>query len=37
MEKVNAQGLTEKEFLEQYDDSAFRHPSNTVDMVLMTV
>ncbi len=37
MEKVNAQGLTEKEFLEQYDESAFRHPSNTVDMVLMTV
>ncbi|MDO4193643.1 MAG: NUDIX domain-containing protein [Erysipelotrichaceae bacterium] len=37
MEKVNAQGLTEKEFLEQYDDSVFRHPSNTVDMVLMTV
>lgn len=37
MEKVNAQGLTEKEFLDQYDDSAFRHPSNTVDMVLMTV
>ena len=37
MEKVNAQGLTEKEFLEQYDDSAFRHPSNTGDMVLMTV
>ncbi len=37
MERRNKDGLTEREFLEQYDDSIFRHPSNTVDMVLMTV
>ncbi|MBE6123423.1 MAG: NUDIX hydrolase [Solobacterium sp.] len=37
MEKRNRDGLTESEFLAKYDDSMFRHPSNTVDMVLMTV
>ena len=37
MERRNKDGLTEREFLAQYDDSIFRHPSNTVDMVLMTV
>lgn len=37
MDKRNRDGLNEAEFLAQYDDSMFRHPSITVDMVLMTV
>lgn len=37
MEKRNAQGQTLAEFLAAYDDSRYRHPSNTVDMILMTV
>jgi len=37
MEKVNERGETLEQFLENYDDSMYRHPSNTVDMILMTV
>jgi ADP-ribose pyrophosphatase YjhB (NUDIX family) len=37
MEKVNAQGETLEEFLAHYDDSQYKHPSNTVDMILMSV
>ncbi|MBR4164321.1 MAG: NUDIX hydrolase [Solobacterium sp.] len=37
MEEINEKGQTLKEFLDAYDDSKFRHPSNTVDMILMTV
>lgn len=37
MEKRNEAGQTLQEFLDSYDDSMFRHPSNTVDMILMTV
>ncbi|MBR2578222.1 MAG: NUDIX hydrolase [Erysipelotrichaceae bacterium] len=33
----NEKGQTEKEFLESYDDSKYRHPSNTVDMLLLSV
>ena len=36
-EKRNAKGETLQEFLEGYDDSLYRHPSNTVDMIVMTV
>lgn len=31
------QGLTEKEFLQQYDDSKYEKPSVTVDMLIFTV
>jgi ADP-ribose pyrophosphatase YjhB (NUDIX family) len=37
MEDANENGETLKEFLENYDESKYRHPSNTVDMILMTV
>ena len=37
MEIRNEQGQTLQEFLDSYDDSMFKHPSNTVDMILMTV
>ena len=37
MEVRNEAGQTEKEFLESYDDSRYRHPSNTVDMLLLSV
>ncbi|MDP4179394.1 MAG: NUDIX domain-containing protein, partial [Bacillota bacterium] len=33
----NKQGLTEKEFLEQYDVSIYRKPSVTVDMLIFTI
>ncbi len=36
-EKRNAKGQTLQEFLDSYDDSLYRHPSNTVDMIVMTV
>ncbi|MBR2811325.1 MAG: NUDIX hydrolase [Solobacterium sp.] len=37
MQEVNEAGQTLEEFLAAYDDSRYRHPSNTVDMILMTV
>ncbi|AKN29625.1 ADP-ribose pyrophosphatase [Clostridium carboxidivorans P7] len=40
MEEINIknkQGLTEEEFLEQYDDSIYQKPSFTVDMLIFTV
>ena len=37
MEIRNEQGQTLQEFLDAYDDSKYKHPSNTVDMILMTV
>lgn len=37
MEKVNAKGETLEQFLANYDDSQYKHPSNTVDMILMSV
>ncbi len=37
MEKRNEQGQTLEEFLAAYDATRYRNPSNTVDMVLMTV
>ena len=38
MKKIrNLNGQTEQEFLKEYDDSMYRHPSCTVDMLLMTV
>lgn len=37
MEKVNDKGETLEEFLAHYDDSQYKHPSNTVDMILMSV
>lgn len=37
MKEVNEKGETLEEFLASYDDSKYRHPSNTVDMILMTV
>ncbi len=37
MEKRNRQGLTEAEFLAQYDASRFERPSVTADMVIFTV
>ena len=37
MEDRNAKGAPLEEFLAKYDDSLYRHPSNTVDMILMTV
>ncbi|OBR92583.1 MULTISPECIES: NUDIX domain-containing protein [Clostridium] len=33
----NKQGLTEEEFLKQYDDSIYETPSLTVDMLIFTV
>lgn len=33
----NKQGLTQEEFLKQYDASAFERPSVTVDMLIFTV
>lgn len=33
----NKQGLTEEEFLEQYDDGIYQKPSFTVDMLIFTV
>ena len=35
MEKRNAQGLTEKEFLEQYNPGDYERPSVTVDMMVL--
>lgn len=35
MEKRNAEGLTEKEFLEQYDPGEYERPSVTVDMMVL--
>ncbi len=37
MKEVNERGETLEEFLANYDDSMYKHPSNTVDMCLMTV
>ena len=37
MNEVNAKGQTLEEFLAEYDETKFRRPSNTVDMILMTV
>ena len=37
MEEINEKGQTLAQFLAAYDDSRYRHPSNTVDMILMTV
>ena len=37
MEQVNAKGQTLEEFLAEYDETKFRRPSNTVDMILMTI
>ena len=37
MTAINEKGQTLEEFLASYDDSIYRHPSNTVDMILMTV
>jgi ADP-ribose pyrophosphatase YjhB (NUDIX family) len=37
MSEVNAEGETLEEFLEHYDETKYRRPSNTVDMILMTV
>lgn len=37
MNNVNENGETLEQFLAKYDDSKFKHPSNTVDMILMTV
>lgn len=37
MEERNAQGLTEKEFLEQYNPGDYEQPSVTVDTLIFTV
>lgn len=37
MEERNEKGETLQEFLEHYDETLYRRPSNTVDIVLMTV
>lgn len=37
MEKVNKKGETLEQFLQNYDENQFRRPSNTVDMILLTV
>ena len=37
MDEVNERGETLAEFLENYDETLYRRPSNTVDMILMTV
>ena len=37
MNNLNARGQTLEEFLAEYDETKYRRPSNTVDMILMTV
>lgn len=37
MEERNERGETLKEFLARYDETKYRRPSNTVDMILLTV
>lgn len=37
MEERNERGETLKEFLARYDETQYRRPSNTVDMILLTV
>ena len=37
MNEVNARGQTLEEFLAAYDETQYRRPSNTVDMILMTI
>ena len=37
MTEVNAKGQTLEEFLAAYDETLYRRPSNTVDMILMTI
>ncbi len=37
MEQVNEKGQTLSQFLEAYDENQYRRPSNTVDMILLTV
>lgn len=37
MEELNEKGETLEEFLSHYDETRYRRPSNTVDMILMTV
>lgn len=37
MEERNAQGLTEQEFLSQYNPGKYEHPSVTVDTLIFTV
>lgn len=37
MTEVNARGQTLEEFLAAYDETLYRRPSNTVDMILMTI
>lgn len=37
MEERNERGETLQEFLDNYDETLYRRPSNTVDIVLMTV
>lgn len=37
MDKVNAAGLTEKQFLEQYHPGAYERPSVTVDIMVLRV
>lgn len=37
MNDLNAEGETLEEFLAHYDETKYRRPSNTVDMILMTV
>ena len=37
MEERNERGQTLQEFLAAYDENLYRRPSNTVDIVLMTV
>lgn len=36
-EQLNEQGETLEEFLRNYDENLYRRPSNTVDMILLTV
>ena len=37
MEERNEKGQTLQEFLDAYDENLYRRPSNTVDIVLLTV
>lgn len=37
MEKRNKEGLTEAQFLAQYDENKYRHPSVTTDMATFTI
>jgi ADP-ribose pyrophosphatase YjhB (NUDIX family) len=37
MDEVNKEGETLQQFLAHYDETKYRRPSNTVDMILMTV